>query len=57
VVIGAPKPTNWSELVAAWNEPATWRRLVADYRRQVAAERTAETRDITEPLHEREEIR
>ncbi|MFF2485271.1 hypothetical protein ACFVSU_02660 [Microbacterium sp. NPDC058062] len=50
----APKPTEYAAMVSAWDQPEEFARLCAEYYREVAAERAAEARDITEPIHTKE---
>ena len=43
----APKPANWDELVAAWDNPEAWARETAVYARQ-CGERLGTGWDFTE---------
>jgi hypothetical protein len=51
----APKPENFDQLAATWDDPAAFAIEQAKYYRQLSARRSAEARDITEPIHGREE--
>ncbi|NLP85434.1 hypothetical protein HF576_16425 [Microbacterium sp. CFH 90308] len=44
----APKPANWNELVAAWNNPEEFEAQRRAYLAMVGAQRAQEARDWTE---------
>lgn len=49
MTLSAPRPSNWRELVDAWNNPAEFARLCDQYYSQVGAERAAGAVDVTAP--------
>ena len=54
--IPAPKPDNYDDLVRTWNDPAAFARERNRYYEQLRRQRDPlAPRDITEPLHHREE--
>ena len=45
----APKPANWEQLVAAWNDPIAFARESQIYDAQVARAHVHEALDTTQP--------
>jgi hypothetical protein len=51
----APKPANFAQLVDAWDDPEAFAAQCNAYYTMLAAERAAQARDFTEPIHHLED--
>lgn len=47
----APKPANFTAMANAWDDPVAFARELDRYYAQLAADRSAEHVDITQPRH------